>query len=109
MLKTNENSGMHGEEREQALQNQSENQCLKIQLGQQGISCLCFSPKQPYGNAACDSWSDRVMDKQLPWLFSFEANTDDGSPIRGDHRCGRMFFCCSSNVNGVRETRSWAI
>lgn len=27
--------------------------------------CLCFSPKQPFGNAAYDSWSDHVMDKQL--------------------------------------------
>lgn len=34
-----------------------------------------------------------------PWLYSSEANTDDGSPIREDHRYVHMHFRCSSDVN----------
>lgn len=36
-----------------------------VGTGRKACSCLCVSPKQPFGNAAYYNWSDHVVDMQL--------------------------------------------
>lgn len=36
-----------------------------VGTGRKACSCLCISPKQPFGNAAYYSWSDHVASMQL--------------------------------------------